>query len=143
MKAQALERDGKQNNVTVFGDFSLGLPNGIKAEVVVVNAFSGNSIQLDTQRIGKKFIGALAVMKCIQRDAHGVVAGNVFPLYHVGAQLVRISFADKSYIKIAIVIRDVSGCIQAGGSAVMRLTLQKFSDLEAGRLGVFVEIVFQ
>src|ERR1700761_6997482 len=108
MKAQALERDGKKNNVTVFGDFSLGLPDGIKAEVVIVNAFSGNTIQLDAQRIGKEFIGALTVMKCIQRDAHGIVAGNIFPLYHVSAQFVRISLADESYIKIAVVIRDVS-----------------------------------
>src|ERR1700742_4623820 len=105
MKAQALERDGKKNNVTVFSDFSFRLPDGVKAEVVIVNAFSGNSIQLNAQRIGKEFVGALTVMECIQRDAHGIIAGNVFPFYHVSAQLVRISLADKSYIKIAVVIR--------------------------------------
>jgi hypothetical protein len=34
----------------------------------------------------------------------GTIAGNVFPLDHVRAKSPRVSFANKNYIKVAIVI---------------------------------------
>src|SRR5579862_6652288 len=140
MKAQALERNREQNNVAIFGDLTFGLPDGIKAEVIVLNAFSGNSIHLNAKRVGKEFIGTLTVMKSIKRDADRVIAGNVFPLHHVGAKSVRISLADKRYIKKAVVIRDISRGFLADRSAIVRLALEKFCDLKAGRFGIFIEI---
>src|ERR1700759_3329066 len=99
MKTQALEWDGEQDNIAILGDFAARLPDGVKAEVVIVNAFCGDSVQLNAQRIGKEFVGALAVMKGVQRDAYSVVTGNVFPLYHVGAQRVRRRLADEAYVE--------------------------------------------
>src|SRR5579871_84343 len=143
MKAQALKRNGEQNNVAIFGDLTFGLPDGIKAEVIVLNAFSGNSIHLNTKRVGKEFIGALTIVKSIKRDADRVIAGNVLPLHHVGAKSARVSLTDECYIKKAVVIRDISSSLLADRSAIVRLALKKFSDLKAGRLGIFTEIIFQ
>src|SRR6185437_13932045 len=46
VEAQALERNGEEHNVAVFGDPAFGLPDGIKAEIVFINAFRSDAVQL-------------------------------------------------------------------------------------------------
>src|SRR5262249_5653386 len=132
VESQALERNGKENDVSVPGDLAPRLPNRIKAEIVVIDALSGDAVKLDTQRVGEEFIGALAVMKGIERDADRVIASNAFALHHMSAQRAPISLADKGYVKIVIVIREERRGGLAGGPPVMRLALTEVSDLELG-----------
>src|SRR5581483_2750253 len=129
VKAQAFERNGEEHDVTIFGDPAFRLPDGIKAEIVFIDAFRSDAVQLYAKGIGEKFIGALAVVKRIQRDADSVVIGNVFPPSHVSAQRARISLADKGNIKVVIVIREKRGGGLAGRRSVTRLALAEISDL--------------
>src|SRR5262249_26743288 len=143
VESQAFEGNRKQNGITVAGDPAPGLPDGVKAEIVVVDALDGDAVELDAQRVGEELIGALAVMKGIERDADRVVAGDLFALDHVRAQRARISLADKGHIKVVIIVGEECRRGLAGGRAIVRLALAEVSDRELGLARPAGDEIFQ
>src|SRR4030095_7002067 len=99
VKTQALEGNRHPYHVAICGNPAIGVPERIEAHIVVL-ALGGNSIKLNSQRIGCKQIGSQPIVKCIQHYPDGIIIAEVLALVHVSANFSGFVFADEDHIQM-------------------------------------------
>ncbi len=137
-KPQALEGDGKENDVAVVQDAPGVSPQCVEA-VVVSLALGVDRIGLDPQGIREKIVGAVKVAVGVQEDAHAVVLIGSFAFRKMRANRAGFVVADKDRVQILVVVGEIGGTGLRCRRAVAGGVLAEIGDRQFG----FARMVFQ
>ncbi len=137
-EAQALERDGHQDEIAARGELGVGAPHRVEriveaaqvarpaAAVAGGAAFGPERIRLDAERVRGENIGAARVVEGINHDLGRVVFINVFAAPHARADFLRFAIpADEHGVEIARVVSEINIGRLRRRRAIARLALHE------------------
>src|SRR5712692_2096383 len=141
-KPQTLERNRKENNVTVVCDPAGVIPQGVEAEVVSL-PLGVDRIGLYPKRIGIEKIGAVKIAEGVEKQANAVVLIGSFAFGKVCSNRTGFLMANKDGIKILFVVREISSSGLRRRRAVTGNVLAEIGDGQFGFARTIFEEVFQ
>ena len=141
-KAQALERYGHEQEISLSSEAAFGVPHGIKGRVKAAEvkrqsladgALRPERVPLDAQRVGGKGVAAAGIVESVDHDLGGIVGEDIFPPGHAGADFVGLLIpADENGVQIVRVVREIDVRILRRLGAVSGFARDEAGHLEHG-----------